>query len=294
MSTSLELLLQMGRLALKDKTVLITGGSGDIGKATAILFKRADCNVIITGSNRDKLDKALNDMTHLGDGGSGKVWAFQCDIRDRKEVEEMVRKTVDECPPIDILINNAGYALNATVPFWEQDTVDLASVMDVNLTGLMNVTHAVMRHHMMVRKPQPTGTIVNLSSITGHQAPLKEFFETSYHTSKAGVEGFTSVLRHETVGTNIRVLINRPGTVRTEFHTRRNLYDLDKTDGFLGGMCPLAAEDIAVSVFWQCLQPERISVITMETLPTAQRSLYAADKGYEQRNGVGKCDEWQR
>jgi NAD(P)-dependent dehydrogenase (short-subunit alcohol dehydrogenase family) len=113
-------------------------------------------------------------------------------------------------------------------------------------------------------------------------------------THQAGVEGFTNVLRHETVGTNIRVLINRPGTVRTEFHTRRNLYDLDKTDGFLGGMCPLAAEDIAVSVFWQCLQPERISVITMETLPTAQRSLYAADKEYEQRNGVGKCDEWQR
>jgi hypothetical protein len=132
MSTSLELLLQMGRLALKDKTVLMvsapphgprapsspdfvsmltpltpqTGGSGDIGKATAILFRRADCNVIITGSNRDKLDKALDEMNHGDGGGSGKVWAFQCDIRDRKEVKEMVRKTADECPPIDILINN--------------------------------------------------------------------------------------------------------------------------------------------------------------------------------------------
>lgn len=95
--------------SLLSTRTLQTGGSGDIGKATAILFKRADCNVIITGSNRDKLDKALNDMTHLGDGGSGKVWAFQCDIRDRKEVEEMVRKTVDECPPIDILINNVSW-----------------------------------------------------------------------------------------------------------------------------------------------------------------------------------------
>lgn len=49
---------------------------------------------------------------------------------------------------------------------------------------MLTLPDAVMRHHMMVRKPQPTGTIVNLSSITGHQAPLKEFFETSYHTSK--------------------------------------------------------------------------------------------------------------
>jgi hypothetical protein len=54
---------------------------------------------------------------------------------------------------------------------------------------VLTLTDAVMRHHMMVRKPQPTGTIVNLSSITGHQAPLKEFFETSYHTSKVSAVG---------------------------------------------------------------------------------------------------------
>lgn len=96
----------------------------------------------------------------------------------------------------------AGYALTANVPFWEQDMSNVESVMDVNLNGLLSVTRewrhygymymlllilfadAVLKCHMMPRKPQPTGTIVNISSITGHQAPLKESFEASYHTSK--------------------------------------------------------------------------------------------------------------
>lgn len=158
-----------------------------------------------------------------------------------------------------------------------------------------------MKHHMMTRSPHPTGTIVNISSITGHQAPLKEGYEASYHTSKvsllpltiretsadtsqAAVEGFTNVLRHETVGTNIRVLLHRPGTTLTEFHTRRHNYDQDKTDATFAGLMALEAEDLAYGILWQCLQPERVSVVLMETLPTSQRSLYVYDREYEKRN----------
>lgn len=102
---------------------------------------------------------------------------------------------------------------------------------------------------------------------------------------QVAVEGFTNVLRHETLGTNIRVLVNRPGTVQTEFHSRRLGYDQDKTAAMFEGMGALLPEDIAASVLWQCMQPERVSVVTMETLPTAQRSLYAADRSWEERNG---------
>ena len=106
------------------------------------------------------------------------------------------------------------------------------------------------------------------------------------------MEGFSHVLRHELVGTNVRVLINRPGTVRTEFHSRRHLYDADKTEATYAGTCPLMAEDIAVSVLWQCLQPERISAVLIETLGTAQRSLYSVDRDYENRNGSGDGQGW--
>jgi 3-hydroxy acid dehydrogenase / malonic semialdehyde reductase len=154
---------------------------------------------------------------------------------------------------------------------------------------------------MIPREPLSKGTILNVSSITGHQAPLKDFYEVSYHTAKvtlpqgvhaisltgqAGVEGFTNVLRHETLGTNIRILVHRPGTVRTEFHSRRLGYDDAKTAAMFEGIRALDAEDIAVGVLWQCLQPERVSVVLMETLPTSQRSLYAMDTEWESRNSL--------
>jgi NADP-dependent 3-hydroxy acid dehydrogenase YdfG len=109
-----------------------------------------------------------------------------------------------------------------------------------------------------------------------------------------GVEGFSNVLRHELVGTNIRVLINRPGTVRTEFHSRRHMYDPEKTEATYAGACPLVAQDIAVGCLYQCLQPERISIVMLEMLGTAQRSLFSCDKQYEARNGVNPCDDWEK
>lgn len=94
------------------------------------------------------------------------------------------------------------------------------------------------------------------------------------------------------MGTNVRVLVNRPGTVMTEFHSRRHLYDPEKTDATYAGSSPMVADDIAVSVLWQALQPERISTVLVETLGTAQRSLYSVDREYEKRNGQSDGKEW--
>ena len=60
------------------------------------------------------------------------------------------------------------------------------------------------------------------------------------------------------------------------------------------GQTPLAPEDVAVGVLWQCLQPERISVVMMETLGTAQRSLYSVDKEWVKRNGPVEPTEWKQ
>jgi NADP-dependent 3-hydroxy acid dehydrogenase YdfG len=91
-------------------------------------------------------------------------------------------------------------------------------------------------------------------------------------------------LRHETVGTNIRVLVHRPGTVKTEFHYRRNRYDESKTTDMFDGVSPLVGGDIASGILWQCLQPERVSVVLMETWATSQRSQYVIDKEWDERN----------
>ncbi|TNY22764.1 putative oxidoreductase [Rhodotorula diobovata] len=281
MSASNDLLFQMAKLAVAGKTVLVTGASGEIGFAVAKAFRQSGAHLVLTGSNQDKLDKSVQGLP----AGEGKVWSYVCDLRSREQTEEFVRKTVDECSPVDILVNNAGFALAADAPFWEQDLDNVSTVMDVNVRGLMNVTHGVLKYHMMKRAPHPAGTILMMSSITGHQAPLKEFFEASYHTSKAAIEGFSNVLRHELVGTNVRVLVHRPGFVDTEFHRRRNNYDEAKTAAMFEGVAPLVADDIATGVLWQCAQLERVSVVLMETLPTSQRSLYSVDREWEKRNG---------
>ncbi|GAA5867639.1 hypothetical protein JCM8547_001325 [Rhodosporidiobolus lusitaniae] len=278
----MDLLLQMARLAISGQTVLITGGSGGIGKALASVFRQSGCNLVLLGSNADKLEQAIEQLPP----GEGKMFSYICDLRKRSEIEETILKTVEECPPVDILINNAGYALSATAPFWAQDLNNVESVLGVNVNGLMTITHLVLKHHMMKRSPQPCGTILNVSSITGHQAPLKEGFETSYHTSKAAVEGFSNLLRNETIGTNIRVLVHRPGTTHTEFHSRRLEYDEKSTADNFAGMLATLAEDMAVGMLWQCIQPERVSIVMMETLPTSQRSNYAIDKEWEKRNGT--------
>lgn len=83
----------------------------------------------------------------------------------------------------------------------------------------------------------------------------------------------------------MRILVHRPGFVDTEFHQRRNNYDEAKTAAMFEGVAPLVADDIATGVLWQCAQPERVSVVLMETLPTSQRSLYSVDREWEKRNG---------
>jgi 3-hydroxy acid dehydrogenase/malonic semialdehyde reductase len=115
--------------------------------------------------------------------------------------------------------------------------------------------------------------------------------EASYHTSKTALEGFSNVLRHELVGTNIRVLVVRPGFVggHSLFHYTR--HGEANTSGEQGnatfdGLQPLLPEDIAEAVWEQISKPERVSLSAVDVVPTAQRSLYVADREWNSRNGV--------
>jgi NAD(P)-dependent dehydrogenase (short-subunit alcohol dehydrogenase family) len=170
MSPSTDLLIQMARLGLDGQTVLIvspalipcllrpkhpadqaqTGGSGGIGAALADLFYRSGCKVIITGTSQAKLDKVLPEAE------GGRVLRYECDIRDHGAVEGVVKRISQDGHTVDVLINNvckarltpggkltlmqAGYALNATCPLWEQDVQDLDAVLDVDLKGLIYMT----------------------------------------------------------------------------------------------------------------------------------------------------------
>jgi short-subunit dehydrogenase len=71
---------------------------------------RAGCNLIVTGSNQEKMDRLLADLVH----GEGKVWSYICDLTKPKEIAHMIEKSVTECLPVDILINNVSRPIHTT------------------------------------------------------------------------------------------------------------------------------------------------------------------------------------
>jgi 3-hydroxy acid dehydrogenase / malonic semialdehyde reductase len=149
-----------------------------------------------------------------------------------------------------------------------------------NIAGVMYTTHAVINKSMWPRKK---GTIIMVSSVTGLECPPFDG-EAVYHASKACLEGFSNSLRMETAGSDIRVLVLRPGCVATHFHLQRVKYDQDAMDEFFYGYEPLVAEDLADSVLYMLSRPGRTSIKALDCVPTAQRALTRFDREWNERH----------
>ena len=165
---------------------------------------------------------------------------------------------------------------------------------NTNINGYMFMAHAVLNHSMI---PQNSGTILNITSITGLEAPPFPG-EAVYHANKACQEAFTNALRNELSGTDIRVLALRPGCVATHFHALRVGYDKGLYDGFFEGYeyvsfspslslsvsliglfanCPfrrpLIAPDVAQAAIYMLQQPLNISVKALDVVPSGMSIL---------------------
>lgn len=176
-------------------TVLITGGSGAIGSAIAGEFAKTD-DVIFTYNTQKEQARLL----------MGKLSCFctPMDITDVNSVNEAVQNVLREFGHIDILVNNAGISL--IKPFLDTSYEDWRRMIDVNLTGVFNVTRAVVPS-MVNRK---SGSIVNISSIWGVSGAS---CETAYSAAKAGVIGLTKALAKELGLSGITVNAIAPGVI---------------------------------------------------------------------------------
>ena len=172
--------------------VLITGGSGAIGAALVREFAKTD-DVIFTYNKNKEHAQALA-------GGS----CAPMEVSDIGSVEEAVRNVLREFSHIDILVNNAGISL--IKPFLDTTAEEWRQMIDVDLTGVFNVTKAVVPS-MVSRK---SGAIVNVSSVWGvHGASC----EVAYSAAKAGVIGFTKALAKELGPSGITVNAVAPGVI---------------------------------------------------------------------------------
>ena len=186
------------------KTVIVTGGSRGIGRAIVDLF--ADEGADVTFFYRSDAAAAAEALAAAQAAGR-KVSAAQVDVRDSQACAAAVERVVERCGRVDILINNAGVIRDN--PLQAFDDADVADVLDTNVTGVFNVTRAVVPHMVAKR----AGRIVNLSSVSGEKGGRGQ---TNYAASKGAVNAFTRALAVELAPRKINVNGVAPGVIETE------------------------------------------------------------------------------
>ena len=196
------------------KTVLITGASKGIGANMAIRFAEKGYNVVMNYNN--SVQSAIILQRSLKESGYS-VIAYKANVRNRLEVDLMVKEALYRFGSIDILINNAGISNQSLITdLSEQDWND---IIGVNLTGVFNCTQAVLSH--MIN--QKSGKIINISSMWGE---VGASCEVAYSAAKAGVIGFTKALAKEVGPSGITVNCITPGLIETSMNQELTVEDI--------------------------------------------------------------------
>lgn len=189
------------------KTVLITGGSRGIGKATSLEFAKHGYNIVINYVNDDISAKNLK--SYIVENYDVDVMLCKCNVSSEDGVKGMVNSIIDNYGNIDILVNNAGIAIDTT--FDDKKIEDFKKILDVNLIGPFILSRGVGNYMLK----QGFGSIINVSSTNA----LDTYYEYSldYDASKAGLVSLTHNLA-KYYAPNIRVNAVAPGWVDTEMN----------------------------------------------------------------------------
>ena len=186
-----------------NKTVLITGASLGIGAACAKRFAKEGYNVVVNYNSSENEAKALEKEF-------SNMVAVKADLSKEVEAKALVEETVKRFNKIDVLVNNAGIALESKL-FTDTTRDDWDKIFNTNVFGMFNVTKAAVSH--MVH--EKSGAIINISSIWGITGAS---CEVVYSASKGAVNSFTKALSKELAPSNIRVNAIAPGVIDTKMN----------------------------------------------------------------------------
>ena len=247
------------------KTVLITGATSGIGKATAFELAKKKYNLIICGRRKERLtiiEKELSRFT--------KVASLCFDVRDKKAVFSEIDSLSGEFKEIDILINNAGNA-HGLDPVQSGDLEDWDAMMDINVKGLLYVSKAIIPE--MTKRAK--GHIINIGSSAGKEVYPKG---AVYCASKHAVIAITDGMRIDLNPYGIKVTAINPGLVETEFSKVR-FKGSKKADNVYKGYKALQAEDIAEIIAFALSRPAHVNIADLLVFPTAQASSTIVKRG---------------
>ncbi|HNQ68431.1 MAG TPA: SDR family NAD(P)-dependent oxidoreductase [Bacteroidales bacterium] len=245
------------------KTVLISGATAGIGKATAFLLAQNNYNLIITGRRKERLLEIKNTIES---DTNANVEVLNFDIRNNSEVCKAIDSLPENFKKIDILVNNAGLA-SGLDPINEAQIDDWEKMIDTNIKGLLYLTRKVAP--LMV--DQKSGHIINIGSIAG-----KEVYPNGnvYCATKHAVDALTKAMRIDLLPKGIKVSQVAPGLVDTEFSEVRFHGDKARAENVYKGLVPLHAEDIADVVLYIVSRPSHVCINDIVVTPLAQASAY--------------------
>jgi len=215
---------------VKDKTVIITGGSEGVGAATARLFASHGANLVLVARGKRKLERIAEELRD-----KTKVEIMAMDVSDADACANIYKKADFEFGSVDILINNAGYHERGSVESVAAN--DLAAMIDVNLKAPILLCKLAVRY----MKEAGGGAIINVGSLAG-RIPVPG--AATYSASKFGLRAFTFALGAELKDSGIKLAVVSPGTILTGFITS----NIDAVSDLNFSQPIVTAEDVAQEI----------------------------------------------
>jgi short-subunit dehydrogenase len=237
---------------MKDKVVIITGGTSGIGKAIAMAFAKRGARVVISGRNQDNLNETAAELKQFHQD----ILAVQADVSNENDCVRLINETLNRFGSIDILINNAGMSMRAL--FKDVDLEVLKKLMDTNFWGTVYCTKYALKPLLKTK-----GTVVGISSIAGIKGlPAR----SGYSASKFAMNGFLESLRIENLKTGLHVLTCLPGFTASNIRNTA----LSK-DGKVQGESP---RDEA-----KMMQPEEVAERLIKAIEQKKQTLVLTSQG---------------
>ncbi len=240
-------------------TVLITGATSGIGKATAELLGSNGFKLILCGRREERLTKLKEEL-----GTKTEVHTLQFDVRDKDSVFKAIHSLPSNFEKVDVLINNAGNA-HGLDPIDQGSVEDWEAMLDINVKGLLYISKAILPQ-MVERK---AGHIINIGSTAG-----KEVYPRGnvYCASKHAVDAINQGMRLDLNEHGIRVGAVNPGLGETEFSDVRFKGDSERAETVYKGYQPLKPGDIAEIIHFVLTRPYHVNIADLVVMPTAQAS----------------------
>lgn len=196
------------QIDLSDRTVVITGGSQGIGRATALEFARQGCRVAVAARTEADLQATVQDIEKAGGRGMYVV----TDLREKEQIRELVQRVLQEWGRIDVWINNAGVNVDYDTLMAAEEWVE--AIFAVNLEAVYwGMRYAA--HAMMSNNGDDGGIIVNVSSLASEMPTFPRF--SLYKATKKAVDILSEGVALELAPTSIEVINVLPGFTATDF-----------------------------------------------------------------------------